>query len=316
MYVFRIIFGCARSSLVAVVFDGKEQGAVVDPHERFPWTDLERAHLRYAKGIVLDRLGEIAPALIEFQAAAALAGPGEIRTRGLYNRGTIQLLATEAKRDGFIEESKAQAGGGAPVPPPPPLPGAPDEEPENPIEVLREGYGKARDFLLEHMKLDSSHVDTRANLELIVRRMRELDFIEEQQEDQEQDQEQEEQDGEESEDSEEESGEASEPEEDSPSDEDSQSSEESEEPEDEEEYESEEFDDDDNSDVPPCAYCASGCSRCLPHAYTPPSPEHPPSPPPPQRAIAAAPDVSAHRPPQRTIADRGRARSRTRAAAR
>jgi len=221
-------------NLVAVELDGKEQGAVVDPHERFPWTDLERAHLRYAKGIVLDRLGEIAPALMEFQAAAALAGPGEIRTRGLYNRGTIQLLATEAKRDGFIEESKAQAGGGAPVPSPPPLPGAPDEEPENPIEVLREGYGKARNFLLEHMKLDSSHVDTRANLELIVRRLRELDLIEEQQEDQEQDQEQEEQDGEESEDSEEESDEASEPEEDSPSDEDSQSSEESEEPEDEE----------------------------------------------------------------------------------
>jgi Ca-activated chloride channel homolog len=156
--------------------------AEVERH-RFVWSDLEKAHLRYAKGIVLDRLGITSKATSEFLAAAALAGPGDLRARGLYNRGTIRLVETEAKRAGFIADAQSQGAGSPPLPP---TPGVQEEEPEDPIEVLREGYGAARELLVENMKVDPNHVDTRANLELIVRRLRELDEMEKQEQEQEQ----------------------------------------------------------------------------------------------------------------------------------
>jgi hypothetical protein len=161
--------------------DTTPKGPVVTA--RFPWSDVERAHMRYAHGIVADLMAQPELAMEDFRSAAALAGPGELRTRSMYNQGTVQLMATEQKRSEFAAAAEAA---GMPGGPPAPGAGIDEEQPEDPIAVLREGYGKSRDLLIENLRVAPRHADTRANLELIVRRLRELDAIEEQQQEEEQ----------------------------------------------------------------------------------------------------------------------------------
>ncbi|MFT5830051.1 MAG: hypothetical protein ACI9D0_000629, partial [Bacteroidia bacterium] len=75
---------------------------------RFPWTDLERAHLTYAMGIVRSRSGMHASAAKDFYLAAALSDDGELRRDALFNRATAHLLSMEERR----EELLAELGGG------------------------------------------------------------------------------------------------------------------------------------------------------------------------------------------------------------
>jgi Ca-activated chloride channel family protein len=85
---------------------------------------------------------------------------------------------------------------GIPVPPGSAAPAAPGtgaqpEEPPDPLELARGFYERSLEHFVERLRIDWRDEDTAANVELIQRRLRELDEIEQQREEQEQQQEQE-----------------------------------------------------------------------------------------------------------------------------
>jgi len=134
-----------------------------------------------------------------FEQARVFAGRGDLRLRAIYNLGCLHLLDADAWRAEIPEIAQAQGGGqGAPagsgmagmagmggMSPA----GAEGEEPPDPLANARAGYLRARDWLVQRLKADWHDEDTRANLELIQRRLRELDEIEKEREEQQQEQE-------------------------------------------------------------------------------------------------------------------------------
>lgn len=129
-----------------------------------------------------------AEARAAFAAARALAGPGELRNDATYDLGALELLRAEEVRATLPEL------GGSPAPPSAP-PGLPDAgPPADPLEEARALYRAARGWFVERLRLDWRDEDTRANLELVQRRLKELDEIEQQREQQEQEQQQDQQD--------------------------------------------------------------------------------------------------------------------------
>jgi hypothetical protein len=133
-----------------------------------------------------------------FHAARALAGPGELRADATYDLGTLVLLHAEEVRATLPEVGGAAAAPGVqamqalPGAPPAAAPGA--EEETDPLEEARALYTEARTWLVERLRLDWQDADTRANLQLVQRRLRELDEIEKQREEQQQEQQQQDQD--------------------------------------------------------------------------------------------------------------------------
>jgi Ca-activated chloride channel family protein len=124
-----------------------------------------------------------------FTAARALAGPGELRDDATFDLGALELFRAEELRAQLPEL------GGAPpqpmLPPPNAQPGAADAPPPpDPLPAARERYRAARTWLVERLRLDWRDADTRADLELIQRRLRELDEIEKKREEEKQQQEQ------------------------------------------------------------------------------------------------------------------------------
>jgi Ca-activated chloride channel family protein len=124
-----------------------------------------------------------------FSSARALAGAGALRLDATYDLGAVELEQAERVRARIPEVS-----GGAPSPLAPALapaalpPGGPGPDP---LPEARALYLAARAWLVERLRLDWRDEDTRANLELIHRRLRELEDIEqrrEQQKEQQQDQ--------------------------------------------------------------------------------------------------------------------------------
>ncbi|MDF1797642.1 MAG: VWA domain-containing protein, partial [Planctomycetota bacterium] len=141
------------------------------------WSPTERAHLLYARGVTQHRMGQLELASADFGAAAADFGPGPERLVCLYNRFALSLELAELRRTEVFEQARAQASG---------LPGGPGaEQPEDTVGELRRLYHAAREQGLERLELDWRDSDTRANLELITRRLNELDDLEEQQQEQE-----------------------------------------------------------------------------------------------------------------------------------
>ena len=142
-----------------------------------------RARVLHDTGLARARVGDLEGALADLRMAAGLAGPGEARASALYAAGTAQLVRAEELRQAVPEIAKTL---GLPVPP------APEEqEGPDPLAVAREAYLAARAGLCDRLALDWRHEDTRANLELVTRRLRELENIErerEQQKQQQQDQ--------------------------------------------------------------------------------------------------------------------------------
>jgi len=201
-----------------------ELAALPDLDER------SRARARFALGYVRAHAGdatERVPAAEAFASARALAGPGPLRLDATYDQGGVHLAIGEEWR-GRIPEI-AQANGGAAQGPGALPPGAvpttqaapgraapgqaapgQDEDPPDPLTEARAAYLRARAALVERLRADWRDADTRANLELIQRRLAELDDIErereeqeeEQQDEQQQDQEQDSEDSQESDDSE------------------------------------------------------------------------------------------------------------------
>jgi hypothetical protein len=153
--------------------------------------DDRRARARFDVGLARALAGAHGDAVADLRAAAGLAGPGELRAKSLYAAGTARLLAAEALRVQVPEIAKKL--GLEPPTPPGMIPGGPpipDQAAPDPIELARTAYLTARTELLARLKLDWRDADTRANLELVARRLRELDEIERQRKEEQQQQQQ------------------------------------------------------------------------------------------------------------------------------
>lgn len=159
----------------------------------------ERAAVRYAEGIVASAAGDRARAESAFQAARSLAGPGELRLASIYNLGVGALLEGEESRAKIPEIQGGGAAPGAPAPPPTPAPAPPSATPgaapePDPLDLARAAYLRAKGHLVERVRAQWDDADTRANLELVQRRLKELDEIQRKREEQKKEQEKKDQD--------------------------------------------------------------------------------------------------------------------------
>ncbi len=150
----------------------------------------ERAAVHYAEGVVASTAGDHAHAEPVFQSARSLAGPSDVRLASIYNLGVNALL------DGEVERAKIpelQGGQAAPqAAPPAAAPGAPP--PPDPLDLARAAYVRAKTHLVERVRAQWDDADTRANIELVQRRLKELDEIQKKREEQKKKDEQEKQD--------------------------------------------------------------------------------------------------------------------------
>ncbi|MFM7297509.1 MAG: hypothetical protein ACKO4Q_09845 [Planctomycetota bacterium] len=155
--------------------------------------ELERAEALYAIGLARGRAREIPEAVEHLHRATGLAGSGELGRAAAYNAAMFLLQGAEGLR-AQVPEIREKLG----LPPLEPDPaanaqpvsgsGAPD-----PLDIAREAYLFARRELATALRCERLADDVRANLELCVRRLRELDSIERQREEQEQQQQEQEQ---------------------------------------------------------------------------------------------------------------------------
>lgn len=171
----------------------------------------DRAEIEYARAAALltgaSQGEEDAPGLLE-RAQSALerargAAPGEARMSAVYNLGTLDLLAAEAVRATIPEIAGGDAAGPQ-GPAAPPNPNQKDDAQEDPLPIARALYLEAREDFVEFLSQESDE-NAAANVEFVIRRLRELDEIEKQREEQknqDQDQNQDSEDGEKSEDQE------------------------------------------------------------------------------------------------------------------
>jgi hypothetical protein len=158
-------------------------------------SELQRAEVHFAVGLVQayresERAapaseGGLLQAAGAFDSARALAGPGRLRLDATYDLAGSVLLHAERWRSEIPEV--AQAAGTPPPPPPPPPPAGAtgtEEGPPDPLVEARAAYLEARARLIERLRADWRDADTRANLELVQRRLAELDELERQREEQ------------------------------------------------------------------------------------------------------------------------------------
>jgi hypothetical protein len=143
----------------------------------------DRALVRYQRGLIRVNKGDLAGAMEDLGLARSLGGAGAVRRDAVYALGTLNLMVGDVLRQQIPEISGAQ-----PTPPSPPA-GAQGEEAPDPLVVARTAYSQARANLIERIRLDWRDGDSRANMELVQRRLRELDEIERQREEQSQEQE-------------------------------------------------------------------------------------------------------------------------------
>ncbi|HVS08377.1 MAG TPA: hypothetical protein VMS76_00790 [Planctomycetota bacterium] len=156
--------------------------------------ERERAEGSYLLGVARERAADRAGAVAAFRSGAALAGPGELRLDSLYNAGSVLLADAEELRL-RVDEVRSKLGL-PPLDPQPgaaglaPLPATKGKEGPDDVELARGRYREARAELALRLRAGPGDIDTRANLELIQRRLRELDEIEREREQQEQEQQQ------------------------------------------------------------------------------------------------------------------------------
>jgi hypothetical protein len=143
-----------------------------------------RATIFHARGVVLARASRPSEADEAFEKARALAGPGDLRLDATYDLGWDALTAGEAFRAQIPElggkPPDPQAAAAAPGQPPPP----------DPLELARAAYLKARGHFVERLRTDARDEDSRANVELVQKRLRELAEIQKKREEQKKQQEQ------------------------------------------------------------------------------------------------------------------------------
>ncbi len=165
---------------------GRALESVADRLELLGPPPAVRAEAQFARGVALDLAARAAQdeaeralrreqARLAFESARLLAGPGALRLDATYAQGWIALAAAEEQRAKIPEIS------GQPVPPPAAAPvpdpaGAP--KPPDALALARAAYLGARERFIERLRLAWRDPDTQANVELIQRRLRELDEIE------------------------------------------------------------------------------------------------------------------------------------------
>ena len=110
-----------------------------------------------------------------FEKARALAGPGDLRLDSTYDLAWTALDEGENLRKQIPE-----LGGTQPAAAMPPTPGAPPAP--DPLQLAKAAYLVARDRFVERLKADASDPDSRANVELAQKRLKELAEIEKQRE--------------------------------------------------------------------------------------------------------------------------------------
>ncbi len=153
-------------------------------------SEPELAELHFARGVILlsreleserepdpETPGGFQPAAGAFQAARALSGPGVLRLDATYDLGLVHFHEGERAREQIPEVSGAAL---------------PETDPAalDPLGAARAAYSEAKAVFVERLRADWRDEDTRANLELLQRRLKELDEIERQrQEEKEQEQE-------------------------------------------------------------------------------------------------------------------------------
>lgn len=135
-----------------------------------------RAEVWYARGVVETLAREGDKAVDAFEKARAGAHDKTLRLDAMYDLGVLALEAGEAARATIPEIS------GKPPAPPAPLPaaspGANPTEPPDPVQVARAFYVQAREHFVERLKSEWNDPNTQANVELCLKRLRELDEIE------------------------------------------------------------------------------------------------------------------------------------------
>lgn len=150
--------------------------------------ELERAEALYAIGLAHGRAREIPEAVEHFHRATGLAGSGELGRAAAYNAATFLLQGAESLR-AQVPEIREKLG----LPPlePDPSAAAPGDagaQAPDPLAIAREAYIYARKELATALRSERLAEDVRANLELCVRRLRELDSIERKREEEQQEQ--------------------------------------------------------------------------------------------------------------------------------
>jgi len=142
----------------------------------------ERASVQFARGVVLaqaERRGEAPEA---FEKARALAGPGELRLDATYDLGWTALVEGEALRAQIPELGGTAPQPQAAVPPSAQTPSSAADPKPDPLELAFAAYREAREHFVERLKADARFddarsADTRANAELVQKRLRELEEI-------------------------------------------------------------------------------------------------------------------------------------------
>jgi len=156
-------------------------------------SEEERAEALYTVGVARQRAGERREAIEAFLSARDLAGPGELRLDAVYDVAANLLLEAEDARQQIPEVSGQQPQGASPVPglpaPGQAAPAGGGEQGPDPLDVAEAAYRAARSAHLDRLRLDAADPDTRANLELIQRRLRELEEIRKQREQRQEDRE-------------------------------------------------------------------------------------------------------------------------------
>jgi len=162
-------------------------GSIADTLDLLGPPGAIRAEAHFARAVALRTAADRAPegeerdvrrdqAHLAFESARLLAGPSELRLDATYDQGSLALARAEELRATIPEIS-----GKPPAPPPPPVataPGAQPTTPPDPVQLARAAYLAARERLVERLRMSWRDADTQANVELIQRRLRELDQIE------------------------------------------------------------------------------------------------------------------------------------------
>jgi|694.fasta_scaffold03104_19 hypothetical protein len=150
-----------------------------------PQQPAPTAHAAYHEGLRLAREEQREASAREFQVARS-RGQGELRNAAIYNLGTLALQEAERWRAELPEVRKSAPAAALPLPPLPSGAGQQPGQQPDPLTEARKHYLEARRHCVERLRLDWRDGDTRAQAELVTRRLKELDEIEKQRQQQQQ----------------------------------------------------------------------------------------------------------------------------------
>ncbi len=149
------------------------------------WVDPGRSRVqqsaaRNLEGLAHHKRGALEEAEEAWQAARGLA----IGRGSLAACDGLGLLDLELAEKYFVQIPEVQGKSNNPMAPnftvpPAATQGADEEEAPDPLSLARESYLAAREHLVERLRVDWRNEDTRANVELIQKRLHRLDEIEE-----------------------------------------------------------------------------------------------------------------------------------------